>query len=265
MTPWSRHVHHEVVWGTVVTFDVRGPELDDRLVAAACREAAAELHRIDAWLSPFRTDSELTRLRTGDLVEVDASEPVREVLADCRRIRSLTDGRFDPWAAPGGLDTCAYVKGWGADRAAETLLGFGLAHVSVNAAGDVTCRGRSSAELDGWRIGIVDPRDRTQVIDAVIVQDAHLATSGSTEQGGHVVDPATGTFTTHAGSASVLHARGGTADALATALYVSGPSGLPALTALDCSALVVTEHDVWSTGPAFARTDDPVSAISTRP
>ena len=248
--PWQRHVHAEPVWGTVVTFDVRGPDLDDDVVDHACREAAAELHRVDAWLSPFRADSVISAIRTG-LPVTDAPEPVREVLGACADLAVRTQGAFDVWRQPGGVDPCGFVKGWGADRAATILLDHGLANVSVNAAGDVTCRGESAPGSGGWRLGVADPRDRQQILIDILVTDAHLATSGRYEQGNHVRDPRTQQPVTGVDSATVLCGDGGTADALATALLVLGSAGLARLSDLPISALVVSAGHLWTLGPGW--------------
>jgi FAD:protein FMN transferase len=250
---WQRHVHREEVWGTVVTFDLRGPSVDLDAAHVACAAAAEELHRIDAWLSPFRDDSVVTAIRNRALAPTDAPAPVAEVIDGCAEVTRLTRGAFNPWRAPGGFDPCGYVKGWGADRAAAVLLDRGFANVSVNAAGDVTCRGRAAEDVDGWRLGVADPRDRQQIIATVLVRDAHLATSGRYEQGDHIVDPETGRPVVTVDSASVLAADGGRADALATALLVQGAAGLAALAHEPVSALVITGPHAWSTGDAFDR------------
>ncbi len=254
MTTWRRYVHHEHVWATVVTFDVRAPQISEPDVREACAAAARELHRIDEWLSPFRSDSEVSAIRRGELSAVDVSAPVAEVLAGCAAVTTQSGGAFDPWAAPGGFDPSGYVKGWGADRAAAILVGHGFANVSVNAAGDVTCRGRSDAEREGWRIGIADPADPNRILGAVEVCDAHLATSGRYEQGDHIVDPATGRRAASVDSATVLARDGGEADAWATALLVRGPAGLPLITPdSGLSAMVVSSGYAWVQGAAFAR------------
>jgi FAD:protein FMN transferase len=257
---WDRHVHQEPVWGTVVTFDLRAERIDPIRAEEACAAAAEELHRIDAWLSPFRADSAVTGIRTGALLPADAPEPVREVVAGCARVTTLTRGAFDPWRAPGGFDPSGYVKGWGADRAAAILVEHGFANVSVNAAGDVTCRGIAAPGFEGWRIGVADPRDRHQVIRTVLVRDAHLATSGRYEQGDHIVDPVSGRPVVGVDSATVLGPDGGMADALATALMVSGPAGLPALRREPVSAYLVVGGHAWATGEAFAARERQLTA-----
>jgi len=250
-TTWSRHVHEERVWGTVITFDLRDEGLDAARAREASAAAAEELHCIDAWLSPFREDSAVSLIRKDPRAQDTCPPPVREVIAACSSMTRLTRGAFDPWRAPGGFDPSGYVKGWGADRAAEILVAHGIPNVSVNAAGDVTCRGRAHPEADGWRIGVADPRDRHQIVGSVLVRDAHLATSGRYEQGDHIVDPRTGRPVIGVDSATVLAADGGLADAVATALMVDGPAGLAHLVDRPISAQVISRGCAWTIGPAF--------------
>lgn len=251
---WGRRVRAEPVWGTVVTMEVRGPSINLDRAEWALALASAELHRIDALLSPFRDDSSVTAIRTGLLHPDDAPTDVRQVIEGCAAATHITGGTFDPWAVAGGFDPCGFVKGWGADRAAAILTRSGFANVSVNAAGDVTCRGHSGPDGQSWRIGIADPRDPLQVITVVDVDDAHLATSGLYAQGDHIIDPRTGAAPRGCQSASVLAPNGGYADALATALLISGAAGLPWLSDLPgTSAYLVSGPRVWTAGPAFTQ------------
>lgn len=248
---WDRYVHHVHTWGTVIVLDVRAAAMDEARVVRACEAAAAELERINAVFSTYRADSAVSQIRTGVLTVQEAPADVQAVVAACTRLRKATDGAFDPWAAVGGFDPSGYVKGWGADRAAAIVLEHGYANVSVNAAGDVTCRGEARAGQGGWQLGIADPRDPQQVLTSVRVTDAHLATSGRYEQGDHIVDPSTGAPARSVLSASVLAAEGGDADALTKLLMVRGPAGLAALPA-GADALLVTPERVWSRGSTFA-------------
>ncbi|MSV43942.1 MAG: hypothetical protein F2911_10810, partial [Actinobacteria bacterium] len=53
---WQRRTHVENVWGTAVTFDIRGesfPENFDDILA----DAIAYLHQVDAWFSTYRVDT----------------------------------------------------------------------------------------------------------------------------------------------------------------------------------------------------------------
>lgn len=247
----DRYVHHIDIWGTVIVCDVREPAINESRAREACELVKGELERIDVWLSPFRADSVVTEIRNGVTTPQAAPAEVQEVIAGCAKVTALTKGAFDPWKVAGGFDPSGFVKGWGADRAARILLQRGFPNVSVNAAGDVTCRGESAPGTGGWRIGIADPRDHSQVLQTVLVTDAHLATSGRYEIGDHLIDPHTGGKATAADSATVLAHDGGFADALATALMVQGPAGLTALAGLDVSALVIAQGRLWTAGPAF--------------
>ena len=61
---WQRRTHVENVWGTAVTFDIRGesfPENFDDILA----DAIAYLHQVDAWFSTYRVDTPITMYRNG--------------------------------------------------------------------------------------------------------------------------------------------------------------------------------------------------------
>ena len=248
-------VHHVHTWGTVIVLDIRDPQVDPELLARACAAVTQELERIDAWFSTYRDDSVVTAIRRAQVSPGDEPAPVRQVIDACYELTRLTGGAFDPWCGgsardPGLFDPSGYVKGWGADRAADILLDHGLSHVSVNAAGDVSCRGEAEPGLGGWRIGIADPRDRLQVITSVLVTDAHVATSARYERGDHHWDPSSGEPAASMDSASVLATDGGVADALSTALMVTGPAGLARLPE-GVSAYLISDGAVWTAGSAF--------------
>ncbi|MFZ0323572.1 MAG: FAD:protein FMN transferase [Actinomycetes bacterium] len=254
---WVRFVHAEHVWGTVVTFDVRGPEdpcADEGFVGEA-REAVSEtvdfLHDVDAWFSTYRVDSSITALRNGLLALDEMPAVVRSVLDGCRHARVLTRAVFDPWAVPGGVDPSGYVKGWAADVAADILVHRGFPNVSVNAAGDVSCRGLQSPG-HGWTVGIRHPVHPGQIIRTCVAFDEAVATSGRYEQGEHVLDPRTHRFTAALDSATVVGPDGGLADALATALLIVGAEGAAWFADLEgWSAYLVAGSEATYFGPAF--------------
>ena len=268
---WQRRVHAEQVWTTVVTIDVRGPDLAEADVAAVMRSCAEFTHDVDRWLSPFRPDSAISAISRGELAEVDAPEAVMEVLDGCRRARDLTGGVFDPWRSGtgGGVDPSGYVKGWAADQMAGMATAAGFGNVCVNAGGDVVCRGEQ-APGQPWAIGVQHPWRRDEVVRVVHVRDGAVATSGRYERGNHIVDPAR-----HAGSAqsmgeteggtrsrltggmldsaTVVGPDGGLADALATALVVAGAYGVRFLADLpEWSAYLVSGGRAQMIGPAFS-------------
>jgi thiamine biosynthesis lipoprotein len=247
---WHRRVHVERVWSTVVTIDVRAMELDDFQVNdlfGACREFTGQ---VDRQFSPFRIDSTVSRLRDGAMSEADAPDVVCEVLAGCRYVRDLTHGAFDPWSMPGGVDPCGYVKGWAAEQLATMATASGFTNVCINAGGDVVCRGEQ-ASGQPWRVGLQHPHQPRSTMRVVGVTRGAVATSGSYERGNHLRDPREGR-SGRPDSATVVGPDGGTADALATALAVSGAYGMQVLRGLpEWSAYLVTAGRAQFAGPAF--------------
>lgn len=249
----DRLVHVEFVWGTAITVELAGVGLrqsDARTAVGACQAWFAE---VDARFSPYRPLSEVTAARNG--LAHPTSRDFAEVLRQCRQVRDLTGGAFDPWRVPGGYDPLGLVKGWAAGRASTLLRGAGFADHMVNAGGDVTCAGdRHPGSGRGWRIGIVDPDHRDRVVRTVAVQDASIATSALYERGAHVLDPRTQQVATGADSATVVGPDAGWADALASAVLVDGPGCLSWFTRLGpaWSVQLVRGGREWAHGPAFS-------------
>lgn len=252
LLPGRVHSRTEQVWGTVVSIDVRDVDATPTAVDAAWASVRAELHRIDAVFSTFRADSVISRLRSGGTHVV--ADDVAGVIDRCLEARLATDGRFDPWQVAGGFDPSGLVKGWAADRCAAILQRHGLRSFTVDAAGDLVCRG-SIDSIDatrGWPIGIAHPAQPGEVIAVVDVRDGAIATSGTSQRGEHVIDPSTGQPATGARQATVVGPDGALADAIATALVVSGSAGAAWFSALPgWSAYVVDADTATAWGPAF--------------
>ena len=238
----------EHVWGTVVSIDVRDPGATSASVDAAWDSVVDELHRIDALFSTYRPDSVVSRLRQGGTHVV--SDDVADVIDRCLEARAITSGAFDPWAAPGGFDPSGLVKGWAADRCARILRQHGFREFTVDAAGDLVCRGSLGAA--GWPIGIAHPDDPREVLAVVDVLDSAVATSGTSQRGEHVVDPRTGGPARGARQATVVGPDAAIADALATALLVDGIEGARWFAHLpQWSGAVVVDGTLTWWGPAF--------------
>jgi thiamine biosynthesis lipoprotein len=248
--PWQRRTHVELVWGTAVTFDLRGAELGPE-VDQVLADAAAYLHRVDAWFSTYRIDTPITMLRTGLITEALTPTVVQEVLASCRYARQLTGGVFDPWAVPGGVDPSGYVKGWAAGQVADQIVAAGVADVCVNAAGDIACRGQQ-APGQLWSVGILNPDNTQEIVEVVEVGDGAIATSGLYERGAHIVNPRTGHNEVCYQSATIVGPDAGLADALATAALIVGPDAVAWFAGLpDWSGYFVLDGQASFFGPAF--------------
>lgn len=185
--------------------------------------AEAEFHRLDALLSRFRPDSELSQLNRDGAI--DAGPDLLRVVTLALDARNRTDGRFDPTVhdaivaagydrtfaeltdgplgdpCPAGgdvlvdggrivlapnvrLDLGGIGKGYAAERAAELLALAGPC--LVNAGGDIAVRGGA------WPVGVEDT--------TIELSRGGLATSGIDRRrwlrGGreqhHLIDPRTG-------------------------------------------------------------------------
>ncbi|HVU93189.1 MAG TPA: FAD:protein FMN transferase [Jatrophihabitans sp.] len=219
MTP-ARTVHVEHCMGTVFSIDVRDPGQWQPAIA----EVVEWLHSVDAVFSTYRADSDVSRLRRGELRLGDAHPSVADVLDLCAQAQADTHGYFT--ALPDGrIDPTGLVKGWAACEASRLLRRRGSANHAVNGGGDVQLAGEAEPGRP-WTVGIVDPRERTRVLTTVAGRDFAVASSGVGERGLHVLDPFTGVPATGAVGTTVVGPSLTFADAYATAALVMGPDAV---------------------------------------
>lgn len=251
---WQRAVHLEEVWGTVVILEVRGESLATE-AEKVLADAAKFLHQVDDWFSTYRIDTPISALRMGFADVTQMPQVIQQVLEQCAEIRDLTSGAFDPWVVPGGVDPSGYVKGWAADVVADLLVENGFANVSINAAGDLSCRGFQAPEQP-WVVGIRHPFDEQAIIGTAELLNTSMATSGEYERGKHIINPFTKGRDLNLVSATVVGPDGGLADALATALLIVGLDGVQWFEQFpDWSGFLVDAESVHTFGPAFADLD----------
>jgi thiamine biosynthesis lipoprotein len=227
--------HTERVMGTVASFTVEPGERGEGHARDAIGSACRVLHEADAVFSTFKPDSPLSRLRRGEAPADDLPPEVLEVLERSARATRLTQGAFDPWAMPGGVDPTGLVKGWAAQRALAELRQAGVEAAMVNAGGDIACFGPQP-----WRIGVRDPNSADRLV-CVAEVSAAIATSGGYERPDEIVDPRSGRPADALTQATVIGDDLALADAFATALMVTGHDGLTLLAGEPgYSALIVT-------------------------
>ena len=244
------------IWGTVISIQI--PEGADSRGAFsdACENATSFYKEIDQTFSPFKTESEVSRLRSGQLAIADASPEVKLVWNKCLELRYLTQRAFDPWAVPGGFDPSGFVKGWAAQESLRFFDEKDIKHIQINAGGDVVVRGGID-ENTPWNIGVRHPDFADSIAKTFEIFDGAIASSGTYERGAHIIDPYSGLIAIGARSATVLGPDGGLADAMATALMVTGDDGAkffgqPELA--EYSAWCIDRHEgsAWGVGPALA-------------
>lgn len=97
------------------------------------------------------------------------------------------------------IDLGGIAKGYGVDRAVESLRARGIQNGLVNVGGDLYALG-ASEDGDAWKVGIRDPENPDDIVASVEASDCAVATSGDYIQyfqhGGrryhHMLDPWTG-------------------------------------------------------------------------
>ncbi len=200
----------------------------------------AWLQRVDRLFNMYRPDSEISRMRRGELRMSESSPEVRTALERCAELWRATGGFFDPYAT-GVLDPSGFVKGWAIQVASDRLLAAGCDNHCLTCGGDVRVRG-TTAVGEPWRIGVRHPWERLEVAWVLAGTDLAVATSGSYGRGPHVIDPYQGRPATQLRSVTVVGHDLGTATAYATAGTAMGLPALTWLARLDGhEAAVVTE------------------------
>jgi thiamine biosynthesis lipoprotein len=244
------------VWGTEIYIDAESSKLSASEIERVIAGVEAFFYDVDEELSTYKESSSVTKLRQNKMKIEDAPEMVQEVWRGCLRAKELSFGSFDPWAVEGGFDPSGFVKGWAAEKGAIALVSAGIEQVQVNAAGDIALRGNTP-----WKIGVVNPDNKSEIVQVFEITNGNIATSGNYEKGAHIKDPHTGVIAIGAKSGTVIGPDGGICDALATALLVDGTDaaqwiGNPELS--DYTFWAINRHNssnddekltAWSHGP----------------
>lgn len=171
---------------------------------------------IDARMSPWRKDSEISRFNTARNSNwIVLSPQVRTVLEECRIVTDLTNGAFEPGVGPivnrygfgpikgematladlnlrGNaaqktspnltLDLCGIAKGYALDRMTFALNMLGLGDYLIELGGEIRARGRHPDTRD-WNVGIERPGKRLAFQRVIAPRELALATSGPFQNG----------------------------------------------------------------------------------
>ena len=91
----------EQIMGMPIVVDVRDENVDESVLDSVFDW----LRWVDATFSTYKPESEISRIRSGELDAADASHEVQSVLALCEELREETGGYFDASrCSPDGLD-----------------------------------------------------------------------------------------------------------------------------------------------------------------
>lgn len=217
----DRHKFTAKVMGTFASLHV-DDEADESTLESAWNESLALMVDIEQRFSTFKQNSEISRINRGELHLLDASPDVVEVMDACTWLEHESNGAFRARRPDGTLDPAGFVKGWAAERAGRVLAEFGLTRWYLNVGGDIQTSGR---QLSGepWRVGVVDPTDRSSIAAWFDVPDGWaVATSGTGARGAHVWDGRDDSYVRRLASFTVIGPHLMWADAFATAAFAMG-------------------------------------------
>ena len=205
--------------GLPISVLARGPGAREDDADDAVAAVFTELRAVDAMFSPYRDDSEVSRIARGELALEDSDPLVQHVARRCDAMRELTGGLFDATRPDGRWDPSGLVKGWAVERAARHLVAVEPLDWCLNAGGDVVV---SCPSGEPFRVGIQDPQDGSRIAAVVESTGDAVATSGTAARGAHLYDPRTGNAADQLASLTVVGPSLETADVLATAAFVAG-------------------------------------------
>ncbi len=230
-------------------------------LGGASEAALAESARIEAACSTWNPDSAWSRLNAAKGAPVALAEEWLQLLGQLQVWNRLTEGTFDPvlmsllqaWGTRQGGRTPDQRSLASARQASGSHLllldrHHGTARLLHPSAGveeggflkgyALDAMRRKAGVPAGWMdfggqvmawgkplcVEIADPLDRLSARCRLMLTDASLSCSGTSERGRHILDPRRGEPSPAWGSTAVVAGDGLTADVLSTALYVMGPA-----------------------------------------
>ncbi len=127
-----------------------------------------------------------------------------------------------------GVTLGGIAKGYAIDRAITVMEERHIKNALVNAGGDVRALGYRSEGIP-WRVALQNPENKTEYVTIMYLSNVSAATSGNYERyfseaarRSHIIDPKTGYAAEELLSATIIAKTATDADALATAVFVSG-------------------------------------------
>lgn len=207
---------------------------------------------VDRRYSPYKPESEVSRIDRGEIAPEEASAEMQEILRLSEDTKRLTDGYFDVWF-DGHFDPSGLVKGWSILKAARLLDARGLKNYCIDAGGDMEIRG-SAAAGEPWKVGLRNPFDPETIIRMLAVSNRGIATSGTYIRGEHIYNPLTGRKANGIASMTVIAPNVYEADRLATAAFVMGEGGIEFIAGIPtCDGYMVDSNGMATFTPGFAR------------
>jgi thiamine biosynthesis lipoprotein len=240
-------------------FEIYISSSDAKNAAAAARAAFAELAGLEAELSRYIPNSDISRinnLQPGQ--ETVVSPDTMDCLLAAQKLHRLTGGAFDPTLGKvaeehkqtpsevhasahhlgmdnlelnpeiltvkvvhgnADLDLGGIGKGFALDKIAKILRQWGITRAMLNAGASTILALDPPANQPGWPVVISHPQNPDQIIEKPVLANQVLSAS-SIVRTSHIINPATGKPVTDRLACWVFAADGASGDALSTAVMI---------------------------------------------
>ncbi len=179
---------------------------------------------VDQKFSPYKPDSEVSRINQKKLTKENFSSDMVEIFSLAENTKKQTNGYFDIHHN-GKIDPSGIVKGWAINNAAKLLKKHGFKNFFVDAGGDIQVSG-TNREGKPWKIGIKNPFNKNEIIKVITVGTHGVATSGTYLRGQHIYNPFNGEKIIDIVSLTVIGPDIYEADRFATAAFAMGQGGI---------------------------------------
>lgn len=237
-----------LIMGMPITVKIIDPKTKPKDI----REVFNYFKLVDARFSPYKKDSEISKINQG-LPQAKWSKEVKSVLKLCEKTKQQTNGYFDI-SHKGKIDPSGLVKGWAIFNAAKMLKRNGFKNFYIDAGGDIQVSGSDEAH-EPWIIGIRNPFNIKEIIKTLAIKDQGIATSGKYIRGDHIYNPLNPKDKLNmVKSLTVIGPNVYEADRFATAAYAMGISGIKFIESLmNFEAYMVTEDKMATYTSGFER------------
>ena len=207
--------------------------IDDFATKENLEKAFEYFNYVDNIFSPFKEDSEVSKINRGELKEENYSNEIKEIFQKSEELKKITNGYFDIKNLDGKINPSGLVKGWAIYNVAKRFDEIGLKNFYIEIAGDIEVRGYNS---DGglWRIGIKNPFNQDEIIKVIQLTNCGIATSGTYMQGQHIYNPITKQQEIFdVVSLTVISSNIYEADRFATPAFAMGKKGIEFIASID--------------------------------
>lgn len=246
------------------TFEIFIPHEDTRYAQQAAWEAFDEIDGLEAELSRFIENSDISRLNN---LAAGQSLRVGSAALECLRLGirmyAETNGAFDISIGSGlclikpdeaghtvqvssgrvQIDLGGIGKGYAVDRMAQLLRDWSIDTALIHSGGSSVLALGSPAGMKGWPVTLSNPRSGEQLAQ-IYLRNRALSGSGL-QKGPHIIDPRTAQPVKDKLAAWACAPDAAGADALSTAFMVMTPdeAGQYCLRHSDVPAMIVQEQE----------------------